>query len=124
MQLMAETSSVPVRGPHWVPMDARTELTDAVTKHLRTLDGLDPDRFTLAEVIVELGVASARSQLDQVPSQLMRAAAGMPARSCQVRLSRSELEALLRMPNLPMSVTEAFRQHPPVRVSQRRNNPG
>ncbi len=107
---MAQTSSVPVRRPHWLPLDARTELADAVTEHLRTLDGLDPDRFTLVDVIVELGVASARSQLDQVPSRLMRAAAGLPARSCQIRLSKSELDALLRMPNLPMSVTEAFRR--------------
>ena len=112
MQLMAETSSVPVRGPHWLPVDARTELADAVTEHLRTLEELDPDRFALADVIVELGVASARAQLDQVPSHLMRAAAGMPPRSCQIRLSKSEVEALLRMPNLPMSVSDAFRQHP------------
>jgi hypothetical protein len=89
------------------------ELADAVTKHSEPWNGLDPDRFTLAEVIVELGVASARSQLDQVPSQLhascRRDACTFPARS---GLSRSELEALLRMPNLPMSVTEAFQQHP------------
>lgn len=111
---MAQTSSVPARGPHWLPMDARTELADAVTEHLTTLDVLDPDRFTLVDVIVELGVASARSQLDQVPSQLMRAAAGIPARFCQIRLSKPELEALLRVPNLPMSVTEAFRQYPPA----------
>ena len=111
---MPETPSVPLRGPHWLPMDARTELADAVTEHLGTLDGLDPDCFTLVDVIVELGVASARSQLDQVPSQLMRAAAGIPQRSCQIRLSKSELDAILRMPNLPMSVAAAFRQHPPA----------
>ena len=111
---MAQTSSVPARGTRWLPMDARAELADAVTEHLRTLDVLDPDRFTLVDVIVELGVASARSQLDQVPSDLMRAAAGIPARSCQIRLSKPELEALLRVPNLPMSVTEAFRQYPPA----------
>ena len=110
---MAKTSSVPDRRPHWLPLDARTGLADAVTEHLRTLDGLDPDRFTLVDVILELGVASARTQLDQVPSDLMRAAAGIPAPSCQIRLSESELEALLRMPNLPMSVTEAFRAHRP-----------
>ena len=112
---MAETSSAPPRGPHWLPMDARTVLADAVTEHLGTLDGLDPDRFCLVDVIVELGVASARSQLDQVPSELMQAAAGIPVRSCQIRLSTAELEALLRMPNLPMSVTAAFRQQPPAR---------
>ena len=111
---MAETSSVPPRGPHWLPMDARTDLADAVTEHLRTLDGLDPDRFSLADVIVELGVASARSQLDQVPSRLMQAAAGITARSCQIRLSASELAALLRIPNLPMTVREAFRRHLPA----------
>ena len=111
---MAETSSVPVRRPHWLPMDARAELADAVTEHLMTLDELNPDRFCLVDVIVELGVASARSQLDQVPSHLMRAAAGIPARTCQIRLSESELEALLRMPNLPMTVATAFRQHSPA----------
>jgi len=111
---MAQTSSVPVRGPHWLPMDARTELVDAVTEHLTTLDGLDPDRFTLADIIVELGVASARSQLDQVPSRLMQAAAGITARSCQIRLSKPELAALLRMPNLPMTVRKAFRHHLPA----------
>jgi hypothetical protein len=111
---MAETSSVPPRGPHWLPMDARTDLADAVTEHLRTLDELDPDYFALADVIVELGVASARSQLDQVPSHLMQAAAGIPARSCQIRLSAPELAALLRMPNLPMTVMEAFRHHRPA----------
>jgi hypothetical protein len=110
---MAQTSSVPARRPHWLPLDARTELADAVTEHLRTLDGLDPDRFTLVDVIVELGVASARAQLDQVPAQLMQAAAGVAGRSCQIRLSKSELDALLRMPNLPMSVREAFCQHRP-----------
>ena len=115
MEPMAETSSAPLRGPHWLPMDARAELADAVTEHLSTLDGLDPDRFCLIDVIVELGVASARSQLDQVPSQLMQAAAGIPVRSCQIRLSKLELEALLRMPNLPMSVSAAFRQHPLTR---------
>ena len=95
-------------------MDARTELVDAVTEHLTTLDGLDPDRFTLADIIVELGVASARSQLDQVPSRLMQAAAGITARSCQIRLSKPELAALLRMPNLPMTVRKAFRHHLPA----------
>jgi hypothetical protein len=114
MQLMAETSSAPVRAPHWLPLDARTELADSVTEHLTTLDGLEPDRFSLVDVVLELGVASARSQLDQVPSQRMRAAAGIPAGSCQVRLSKSEIDALLRVPNLPMSVTEAFRQYPPA----------
>ena len=111
---MAETSSVPPRRPHWLAMDARTDLADAVTEHVTTLDGLDPDRFTLADVIVELGVASARSQLDQVPSRLMQAAAGVPAPSCQIRLSTPELAALLRMPNLPMTVSEAFRHHLPA----------
>lgn len=112
---MAQTSSAPVRGPHWLPMDARAELAEAVTEHLTTLDVLEPDRFTLVDVIVELGVASARSHLDRVPSHLMQAAAGIPARYCQIRLSKPELDALLRMPNLPMSVTEAFRQYPPAR---------
>ena len=95
-------------------MDARTDLADAVNEHLSTLEELDPDCFTLADVIVELGVASARSQLDQIPSQLMQAAAGIPARACQIRLSGSELAALIRMPNLPMTVREAFRHHLPA----------
>ena len=95
-------------------MDARTDLADAAAEHLTTLDELDPDRFALADVIVELGVASARSQLDQVPTQRMQAAAGITARSCQIRLSVPELAALLRMPNLPMTVREAFRRHLPA----------
>jgi hypothetical protein len=44
----------------------------------------------------------------------MQAAAGITARSCQIRLSGSELAALLRIPNLPMTVREAFRRHLPA----------
>lgn len=122
---MTEASSVPAREPHWFPMDARTALVAAVTAHLKTLDGLDgldPDWFALSDVIIELGVASARSQLDQVPAHRMQAAAGMSVSACQIRLSKSELEALLRTPNLPMTVTDAFRPLPPVKASGSADN--
>ncbi|MGV8910740.1 MAG: hypothetical protein ACOH1Y_17325 [Propionicimonas sp.] len=95
-----------------MPTSARTDLLKAITEHLASLDGLDPDRFTLSDVIVELGVASARTQLDRVPAHLMRAAAGIRASSFQVRLSQSELDALHRLPNLPMNLEDAFGQHP------------
>jgi hypothetical protein len=112
---MMVASAVPVREPHWFPLDARTDLVNALTAHLGALDGLDPDRFAISDVITELGVASARSMLDQVPVAMMGAAAGVPASSCQIRLSESEVSALLRTPNLPMKVGDAFRRRqPPV----------
>ena len=110
---MIVASAVPVREPHWFPLDARTALVKALTAHLAELDGLDPDRFSLSDVITELGVASARSRLDQVPVAMIRAAAGVPASACQIRLSESELSALLRTPNLPMKVLEALRRRQP-----------
>jgi|GEM_PF-2325922 len=110
---MIVASAVPAREPHWFPLDARTGLVNALTVHLGEMDGLDPDRLSLSDIITELGVASARSQLDQVPAAMMRAAAGVPASSCQIRLSESELSALLRTPNLPMKVGDAFRKRQP-----------
>jgi len=107
---MMVASAVPAREAHWFPLDARTVLVNALTVHLGELHGLDPDRLSLSDVITELGVASARSQLDQVPVAMIRAAAGVPASSCQIRLSESELSALLRTPNLPMKVAEALRR--------------
>jgi hypothetical protein len=122
MPTMTEAADVPVRKPHWFPRDARADLVDALSAHLQQLDGLDPDRFTLSDVIIELGVASARSQLDQVPADLMRAAAGIPATFCQIRLSESELAAVLRTANLPMKVGEAFRSRPPFTAGEHLSN--
>jgi hypothetical protein len=121
MPFMTEATDVPVRQPHWFPRDARAELVDALTARLQQLDGFDPDRISLSDVIIELGVASARSQLDQVPADLMRAAAGIPATFCQIRLSESELAAILRTANLPMKVADAFRNPPPSTAGAHRS---
>ncbi|MEP7192256.1 MAG: hypothetical protein ABI903_05270 [Actinomycetota bacterium] len=116
-----EPSNVPVRKPHWFPIDARADLVGTLSAHLEQLDEFDPDRLTLNDVIIELGVASARSQLDQVPAHLMRAAAGIPATFCQIRLSQSELGAILRTANLPMKVREALENPPPFAAGERRS---
>jgi hypothetical protein len=51
----------------------------------------------------------------------MRAAAGIPATFCQIRLSESELAAILRTANLPMTVREAFRNPPPSAAGEHRS---
>lgn len=96
------------RRPHWLPLTDRASLLAALAAHLQSLPDLHPDRFTLTEVVSEVGVAAARAQLDRVPSGGLRVAAGIAVDSCQIRLSASELQALRSVPGLPSSVARAL----------------
>lgn len=98
------------RTPFWLTKPERVALSEAIATLISSTAMFPAVREELDAVLTELGVVEARDTVWPAKADIVRRASGFPSDVLPIRMSDSELDAVLALPNLPNTVHTALTQ--------------
>lgn len=97
------------RAPRWLGPQQRAQLAAVIRRYLHSPPPPAPPTASVLEaVLTELEVASARDHMWPHRTLIARIAAGHPNETVPIRISDSELTAVLSIPDLPGELRDAL----------------